>query len=90
MIGLDFCNGFTVTNTAQSLPQDQVKRELFNNPEFLNKYFKLAKSKTKLLFTTNFTPTGISSPKLNQCFKWYKIFCGLDRETIPSFCAKEC
>ena len=69
MIRLDFCKGFTVTTTTQSLPQDQVKRELFNNPEFLNKYFKLAKSKTKLLFTTNFTPTGISSPKLNQCFK---------------------
>ena len=43
MIGLDFCNGFTVTNTAQSLPQDQVKRELFNNPEVLNKHFQLAK-----------------------------------------------
>ena len=63
MIGLDFPNDFTVTNTAKGSPQDQLKRELFNNPEFPNKDFQLAKSKTKLLFTTNVTGTGFENAR---------------------------
>ena len=84
---------FQIFTTISLLPwrlisaPDQQKRESFDNPEFLNKDFQLAKSKTRLLLTTTFIVTGISISKLNHCFKWRKIFCRLYmiRETIPGF-----
>ena len=68
VIGLDFHSNFVVT-LVTNFTLDQQKRESFDDPEFLNKSFQLALSKKKKLFTTNFTATVFSVPKLYHCFK---------------------